>query len=128
MRDGKEKEISDGGHIRTGDLIRVRFTVTADRDYDYICVRDPRPACLEPVRQNSGYTYDSRTPFYLSVRDASEEMFIESLPKGKHDLSLDFRADRSGTYMAAPATVQCHYAPEYAGRTRAFTLHSDNAR
>jgi len=128
VRDGKEKEISDGGHIRTGDLIRVRFTVTADRDYDYICVRDPRPACLEPVRQNSGYTYDSRTPFYLSVRDASEEMFIESLPKGKHDLSLDFRADRSGTYMAAPATVQCHYAPEYAGRTRAFTLHSDNAR
>lgn len=128
VSNGSEKEIREGAKIAGGSLVRVHFTVTADRDYDFVCLRDSRPACLEPAVQRSGYTYGAAGSYYLSIHDSSEEIFIESLSKGEHTYTIDFRVDRAGRYTAAPATVQCHYAPEYSGRTKAFTVTSSVGR
>lgn len=110
------REISAGTKIGVGQMVRVRYEISASRDYDYVALVDARPACLEPVEQMSGYRWSEDLPYYLAVRDASNAYFIESLPKGKHVITCDFRADRAGTYLAAPATVSCLYSPEFSGR------------
>lgn len=126
VENGKERQLNGKQTLRPGDLVRVRYTLNAQRDYDYVSVTDPRPACLEPVKQTSGYTWLDGEGVYLAVRDASQGYFIEKLSKGRHIFSCDFRVDRAGSYLAAPASAQCLYAPEFAGHTKAFTINASN--
>ncbi len=123
VKDGRETALANGASIKTGDRVRVRYTINAARDFDYVSLADPRPACLEPATQISGYTYNNGEWFYLAVRDASQALFLESMKKGKHIITLDFHADRKGTYLAAPASVQCLYSPEFAGRSNGRTIN-----
>lgn len=123
VENGKETTIANGASINTGNRIRVRYTINSSRDFDYVSLVDPRPACLEPDVQTSGYTCNNGEWFYLAVRDASQALFFEKMEKGKHIVTLDFHADRKGTYLAAPASVQCLYSPEFTGRSNGKTIN-----
>ena len=101
----------------------MRYTINSSRDFDYVSLTDPRPACLEPDVQTSGYTCNNGEWFYLAVRDASQALFFEKMEKGKHIVTLDFHADRKGTYLATPASVQCLYSPEFSGRSNGRTIN-----
>lgn len=119
---GKEVKIDKATRLKAGDLVRARYTITAARDFDYVSLADPRPACLEPVAQRSGYAYRSGEWYYFVVRDASQAFFFEHLAKGRHTVTCDFRVDRDGKYLAAPATVQCLYSPEFAAHSEGTTI------
>jgi hypothetical protein len=122
VRRGQEwQTIADHAELQKGDLIRIRYELTADRDYDFVCLKEGRPACCEPVRALSGY--DGLSGCYLAVGDASTQYFFEQLRKGKHVLETQMRADRSGSFSSAVPTVQCVYAPEFFGRAEAVKLH-----
>ena len=123
VENGKETPVANGASINTGNRIRVRYTINSSRDFDYVSLTDPRPACLEPHVQTSGYTCNNGEWFYLAVRDASQALFFEKMEKGKHIVTLDFHADRKGTYLAAPASVQCLYSPEFSGRSNGRTIN-----
>ncbi len=128
VENGKEKAVTPKTIVNVGDLIRVRYTINALRDYDYVSLVDPRPACLEPTKQISGYTCNNGEWFYLAVRDASQAYFLEKLEKGSHIFSMDFRIDRKGTYLAAPASIQCLYSPEFTGHSKGLTINSTEAK
>ena len=128
VENGKEKAVTPKTIVNVGDLIRVRYTLNALRDYDYVSLVDPRPACLEPTKQISGYTCNNGEWFYLAVRDASQAYFLEKLEKGSHIFSMDFRIDRKGTYLAAPASIQCLYSPEFTGHSKGLTINSTEAK
>ena len=122
VRRGQEwQPVADHAELQKGDLIRIRYELTADRDYDFVCLKEGRPACCEPVRELSGY--DGLSGCYLAVGDASTQYFFEQLRKGKHVLETQMRADRSGNFSSAVPTVQCVYAPEFFGRAEAVKLH-----
>lgn len=118
----KEVKIDKATRLKAGDLVRARYTITASRDFDYVSLADPRPACLEPVAQRSGYAYRNSEWYYFVVRDASQAFFFEHLAKGRHTVTCDFRVDRDGKYLAAPATVQCLYSPEFAAHSEGTTI------
>lgn len=128
VENGKEIAVTPKTIVNVGDLIRVRYTINALRDYDYVSLVDPRPACLEPTKQISGYTCNNGEWFYLAVRDASQAYFLEKLEKGSHIFSMDFRIDRKGTYLAAPASIQCLYSPEFTGHSKGLTINSTEAK
>ena len=106
--------------LHKGDLVRVRHELTADRDYDYVCLKDGRPACMEPVQALSGY--DWRNGCYRNVGDASTRYFFQQLPKGKHVIETEMRVDREGTFTSAVPFVQCLYSPEFSGKDKAVTI------
>lgn len=128
VENGKEKAVTPKTFVKVGDLIRVRYTINASRDYDYVSLVDPRPACLEPTQKISGYTCNNGEWFYLAVRDASQAYFLEKIEKGSHIFSMDFRIDRKGTYLAAPASIQCLYSPEFTGHSKGLTINSTEAK
>ena len=119
-RDGKA--LSRNAELHVGDKVTVRLTVSADRDMDFVQVKDERAACMEPEQQLSGYSWSGGIGYYLVSRDASTSFFIDRMQKGTYQLEYTVYIDRAGTYQAGSATVQSAYAPEYGGYTAGETL------
>ncbi|KGI60635.1 alpha-2-macroglobulin family protein [Prevotella sp. S7 MS 2] len=105
--------------LKVGDKIKIRITIIADRDYDFVQVQDKRAACLEPVKQLSGY----RWGYYCAPRDNTTNYYFDQLAKGTHIVETEYYIDRAGEYQTGLCTVQCAYAPEYSGRATAKSLH-----
>lgn len=119
-RDGKE--VSSKTDLHVGDELIVRLTVKADRDMDFIQIKDTRAACMEPKEALSGYRHSDAIGYYQVMRDASAEFFIDKLRKGIAQIEYKVYIDRPGTYQTGIATVQSAYAPEFAGHTKSLSV------
>ena len=109
---------SDHSPLKVGDRIKMRITITADRDYDFVQVVDKRAACLEPVRQLSGWHQGS----YCTPKDYTTNYYFDCLSKGTHTIESDYYIDRAGLYETGTCTVECAYAPEFRGIAPSLTL------
>ena len=105
------------GQWSTGDRVHVRYTITADRDYEYVCLKAPRPAATEPVQQLSGYHWQGGLGYYQALHDASTEYFMDKMPRGTYVIEEDWLVSRDGNYLLPPARMTCLYAPEYQSNT-----------
>lgn len=120
--------LHEGESIGLGDRVRQVFTITADRDYDFVCLKSSRAACLEPVRPLSGYSWQDGTGCYRVVRDAATEYYFEQIRKGTHVFTEESFADRLGTYQCGLSTVECVYAPEFRAQTAGYVLRVDEQK
>ena len=109
---------SDHSPLKVGDRIKMRITITADRDYDFVQVVDKRAACLEPVRQLSGWHQGS----YCTPKDYTTNYYFDCLSKGTHVIESEYYIDRAGLYETGTCTVECAYAPEFRGIAPSLTL------
>ena len=105
--------------FNVGQRIRVRITIESQRDLDFVQVVDRRAACMEPVRQLSGYQHGA----YCSPKDNATHYFYYGLSKGKHVIETEYYVDRAGTYETGTCTVGCAYAPEYRATAPSMTLN-----
>jgi uncharacterized protein YfaS (alpha-2-macroglobulin family) len=108
--------------LKVGDRIKIRLTIESERDLDFVQVVDRRAACMEPVRQLSGY----RNGAYCSPKDNATHYFYYGISKGKHVIETEYYIDRAGTYETGTCTVGCAYAPEYRAMTPSITLKVKN--
>ena len=104
--------------LRVGDRVKVRITINADRDYDYVQVKDKRAACMEPLGQLSGY----HRGYYCAPKDNATYYYFDRLSKGRHIVETEYYIDRAGRYETGTCTVECAYAPEYSARTASQTI------
>ncbi|WP_139925847.1 alpha-2-macroglobulin [Hymenobacter sp. DG01] len=107
--------------LRVGDVLVVRLVLRADRDLEYVHLKDQRAAGLELIGQTSGYRYQSGLGYYESPRDAATNFFISYFPKGTHTFEYRLRAAQAGNFSGGLSQLQCLYAPE-------FTTHSAGTR
>ena len=99
----------------------MRITIETSRDLDFVQVVDHRAACMEPVRQLSGYQQGA----YVSPKDAATHYFYGGLSKGKHEIYTEYYIDRAGHYETGTCTVGCAYAPEYRATAPSITLNGE---
>ena len=104
--------------LKVGDRIKVRITITADRDYDFVQVTDKRAACLEPVAQLSGY----RNGAYCTPRDNATNYYFDYFRKGEHVIETEYYIDREGTYETGTCSVGCAYSPEFRATTKSIQI------
>jgi uncharacterized protein YfaS (alpha-2-macroglobulin family) len=104
--------------LSVGDRIKVRITIDSERDLDFVQVVDRRAACMEPVKQLSGYHNGA----YCSPKDNATNYFYYGISKGKHVIETEYYIDRAGTYETGTCTVGCAYAPEYRATAPSMTL------
>ena len=112
-----KREILQSG-LKVGDRVKVRITITADRNYDFVQVVDKRAACMEPVKPLSGYHAGA----YITPRDNATCYFYDMMSKGTHVIETEYYIDRAGTYETGTSTVECAYAPEFRAVTKSETL------
>ena len=116
------KPLADDDALKQGTVLTVRLTVTADRDMDFVQVKDERAACMEPVDALSGYRWNNRISYYQETKDASTSFFFDQLRKGKYELEYEVYVTSSGVYQQGIATVQSVYAPEFSGHGKGGRL------
>ncbi len=107
-----KREVICASNMKLGDKIKIRITIDAIRDFDFIQIQDKRAACLEPVNQISGY----HAGHYVSPKDNVTNYFFDHLHKGRHVIETEYYINLKGDYTSGIATIQCAYSPEYSGR------------
>lgn len=124
VKQGKEttlEPLAEGARIAVGDELEIQLSVSARAAAEYVHLRDPRPAGLEPDRSDSGWRWDLGLAYYEETRDSGTNFFFEWVPAGEYTLKYRLRANVAGTFRAAPAQLQSMYAPE-------FTAYSAGAK
>jgi len=116
------KPLSEGAALSPGDEVEVQLSIRAKHAAEYVHLRDPRAAGLEPGVAVSGYKWDLGIGWYEEVRDSGTNFFFEKLPAGEYTLKYRVRANMAGTFRVGPATIQSLYAPEFAAYTAGATL------
>ena len=104
--------------MQVGQRLRVRIIIDTERDLDFVQVVDRRAACMEPVRQLSGYQNGA----YVSPKDNATHYYYYGLGKGHHIIETEYYIDRAGSYETGTCTVQCAYAPEFRATVPSTTL------
>ena len=104
--------------LKVGDRVKVRITVIAERNMDFVEIVDRRASCMEPITQLSGY----RNGYYCMPKDNATYYFFDRMAKGEHVIETEYFIDRNGTYCSGSCTAQCAYAPEFKASIGGTTL------
>ncbi|HEX7181892.1 MAG TPA: hypothetical protein VF756_08630, partial [Thermoanaerobaculia bacterium] len=105
--------LGEGDVLHPGDQVEVHLSIRSRAPAEYVHLRDPRPAGLEPESVRSGYRWELGLSWYEETRDSGANFFFEALPAGEYTLKYRLRANTAGTFRAGPATLQSMYAPEF---------------
>jgi len=109
--------VSENQPVKVGDKVIVRLVVRADRDFEYVLLKDLRASCLEPAETLSGIRWAQQAIYYQTIRDASMNFYFYNLPKGTYVFEYPLYANAAGDYSNGTATIQCLYAPEFVSHT-----------
>jgi uncharacterized protein YfaS (alpha-2-macroglobulin family) len=106
---------------KTGDLLKVVVYLKSARDFEYVQLKDMRPAGTEPVDVLSNFKYQDGLSYYQVTRDVATNFFISWLNKGNYVFEYRLRVVQPGNFATGITTVQSMYAPE-------FNAHSEGRR
>lgn len=113
--------INEGDALHVGDKVKVRIELRADRNMEYVHMKDMRGACMEPVNVLSSYKWQGGLGYYETTKDASTNFFFGYLPKGTWVFEYALFVTHTGTFSNGITSIQCMYAPE-------FTSHSEGIK
>ena len=107
----KRVPLKSGDKVKSGDLIEVELGIDSKNDYEYLVFEDWKAAGMESVEVRSGYNPNSLGA-YMELRDEKVSLFVQNLPRGRHNLSYRLRAEIPGKFSALPTRAEAMYAPE----------------
>jgi uncharacterized protein YfaS (alpha-2-macroglobulin family) len=115
--------ITEGNQLKIGDRVKVRIVLRADRDMEYIHLRDMRAACFEPLNVISSNKWQNGLSYYESTKDASTDFFFSYLPKGTHVFEYTLFVTHEGKFSNGISTAQCMYAPEFSAHSEGINVN-----
>lgn len=113
--------VNEGSTLKVGDKIKVRVTLSSDRDMEYVHLKDMRAGCMEPVNILSGYKWQGGIGYYETTQDVSTSFFFDRLPRGTYVFEYPLFISHTGNFSNGVTSAQCLYAPE-------FSSHSEGIR
>jgi uncharacterized protein YfaS (alpha-2-macroglobulin family) len=119
-------ELNENEPVKVGELITVELTIKADRDMDYVHLKDLRPAATEPTNVLSGYQFKTGLFYYQSTKDVSNNYYFNYLPKGNYQFTYTIRATHKGLYTAGFASIQSMYASAFKAHSNAIKLRIED--
>ncbi|MFL5344634.1 MAG: alpha-2-macroglobulin family protein [Hyalangium sp.] len=112
-RESTLRPLAEGAKLSPGDEVEVQLSLRTQHEAEYVHLRDPRAAGLEPENAVSRHKWDLGIVWYEETRDSGTNFFFEWLPAGEYTFKYRLRANMAGTFRVGPATVQSMYAPEF---------------
>ena len=126
QNNGKEwtlTPLAEGAVLAPGDEVEVQLSLRTKHTAEYVHLRDPRAAGLEPDTTVSRYKWDMGIGFYEEVRDSGTNFFFEYLPVGQYTFKYRLRANLAGHFRVGPAVIQSLYAPEFTAYSAGHMIH-----
>ncbi|WP_142685630.1 alpha-2-macroglobulin family protein [Chitinophaga polysaccharea] len=115
-------KINEGNELKVGDKVKVRIVLRADRQMEYIHLKDMRAACFEPTNVISSSKWQDGLSYYESTRDASTDFFFSYLPKGTYVFEYTLFVTHQGKFSNGISTAQCMYAPEFSAHSSGLNV------
>ena len=116
-------EITSKSTLKVGDVVRVRIELKADRDMEFLHMKDMRAAGFEPISVLSSYKWQDGLGYYESTKDASTNFFFDYLPKGVYVFEYDLLVNNAGDFSNGITTIQSMYAPEFSSHSEGIRVH-----
>lgn len=113
--------LEENAELHIGDKITVRVELHADREMEYVHMKDMRASCMEPVNVLSAYKWQDGLGYYETTKDASTNFFFDRIPRGVYVFEYPMFVSQAGNFSNGITTIQCMYAPE-------FGAHSEGIR
>jgi len=107
------KPLAEGDAVKPGDEVEIQLSIRSRHAAEFVHLRDPRAAGLEPENAASRYKWDMGIAWYEETRDSGTNFFFDWLPAGEYTFKYRLRANMSGEFRVGPATMQSMYAPEF---------------
>jgi uncharacterized protein YfaS (alpha-2-macroglobulin family) len=107
------KPLAEGDALKPGDEVEIQLSIRSRHAAEYVHLRDPRAAGLEPENAVSRCKWDMGIAWYEETRDSGTNFFFEWLPAGEYTFKYRLRTNMSGEFRVGPATMQSMYAPEF---------------
>ena len=107
---------------KTGDVLKVVVNLKADRDFDYIQLKDMRPSGTEPLNTLSAYKYQDGLYYYQVTKNVATNFFISYLLKGSYVFEYSLRVVQPGNFATGITSIQCMYAPEFNANSEGFRI------
>ncbi|NWG12361.1 MAG: hypothetical protein HXY20_02365 [Acidobacteria bacterium] len=107
------RPLAEGEMLKPGDEVEIHLSIRSKHAAEYVHLRDPRAAGVEPENAISRYKWDLGIAWYEETRDSGTSFFFESLPAGEYTFRYRLRANMAGVFKVGPATIQSMYAPEF---------------
>lgn len=114
--------LTENEAVKIGTKIMVRMVLNADRDMEYLHLKDLRAASTEPLNALSGYKWQEGLGYYESTKDVSSNYFISFLPKGSYIFTYELMATHIGEFSVGIGSIQSMYAPEFASHSGGIIL------
>lgn len=108
--------------LKIGDEIEVELKIKSKHEAEYIHIKSPRPSGCEPKALKSKWNFSTGLAYYETVRDSSDDFFIENIPYGEFTLRYRIICQQKGKFAVAPATIQSMYAPEFVAHSDGMTI------
>lgn len=104
-------------NLKVGDKLTVRLTIKADRNMEFVHLKDVRGSGFEPTETLSTFKWNGGLGYYQNTRDLGTHFFIDYLRRGTYVLSYDVYVSQAGKYVSGLSTLQCMYAPEFSSHS-----------
>ncbi len=114
--------LAEGAVLAPGDQVEVQLSIRCKHPFEYVHLRDPRAAGLEPENAVSRFKWDLGIGWYEETRDSGTNFFFENLPQGEYTFKYRLRVNMAGTFKVSPATLQSMYAPEFSAYSAGAVL------
>ncbi len=118
----KLNPITSDSPLKVGDKVIVRLTIRADRDFEFVHLKDMQAASFEPIEQLSGVKWQGGTVYYQTSKDSSTNFYFDVLPRGTYVFEYGVFVTRTGDYSNGITTIRCMYAPEFTSHTAGIRL------
>lgn len=100
--------------LQQGDQVRVRLTLDVPRDLSYVLIEDAFPSGCEVTERGDAESNSEDWTYWWSktdVRDDRIAFFATRMPKGRHVIEYNLRAQTPGRCRALPTMLQAMYNP-----------------
>ncbi len=114
--------VSPSTVLKVGDKVQVRMIVTAERDMEFVHLKDVRASCMEPLQVLSGYNWNRGLGYYSTVSDAAVHFYFQYMPKGTYVFTYPVYITQTGTFTGGLSQVECLYAPEIRAHSEGVNL------
>ena len=117
--------IAENGTLHVGDKVIVRIELRADRNMEYVHMRDMRASCMEPVNVLSQYKWQGGLGYYESTKDVSTDFFFPWIRQGTYVFEYPLFVSQAGNFSNGVTSIECMYAPEFSWHSEGFRVNAE---
>lgn len=117
-RDGRK--LSEGDVLHLGERITARYSLWSEENRSFVRLAVPRPACMRPEQQLSGWAGGWLRPLaygspyaYREVKADRTLYWIDVFPEEDTVIEEELFVTQEGTFISPAAEIESLYAPHY---------------